>query len=348
MARPSTPPTLRRHATGVFFVRWGGRDHYFSVDEDRSRADFLSPASTHPGAMVAWMTWRARASAEKPARLDNRLTVMELGERFLSHYEGDNRHATAAYFRGHLRRFLNVFGRFFTTEIDEEALTAHRADLLQTDLSPKTICHDLIAIKTMWRWGARLRLCPPLELSVLKPPRTRRGEPQVKSREAIVDFLCGLRGSKHAHLVPLLSLSYLCLLRPSEVVRMSCRRGRFVPIHADEHGPVIPRGLYQLDDSKSEWRTGQPRHVVMTDEAVLWFDALPRQHHYSRLDSFSAGVVRAAGGPGRGWSACVFRDSAASHLLALGVPVADVSLLLGHVPSGEWRSYGRPGWRLLR
>lgn len=360
MPRGRTPPTLRLHARGTWFSRFAGRDFYFTRDEAASRREFLDPQSTHPGALVAWLAWQDRKRLAAPPRPDQRLRTAELVERFLATYEDEGRDDTARYFRKHLKRFNGMFGAILADTINAEALQAFRTDLLTTThiargtdearrLGPKTIAHDLIAVKTLWRWAARMDLVRPIELSVIRAPRTRRGEPQVRSREQITTTLRSLKKS-HPQLVPWLAVAYLALLRPSETFRIMSRAGRFEAIR-DDTGPPIERGLFQLSTGKSEWITGEPRTVILTDEALLWLEQSPpptqaRPLPWSTPAAFSKAASAACGasfGP-----PSVLRDSAASHLLAKGVPLESVSLLLGHVPRGEWRSYGRPGWRVLR
>ena len=337
-------PSLRPHAGGLYTTNWGGRDYYFSRDKAESERAFLDPAGTHPGALANWQAWRAR-STRRPAAGRQRLRIAELARRFLDAYDQDGRPDTESYYAKSLRRFIHAFGDRFTDTVDEQHLDAFRAQLHKRTpkLAPKTIAHELNAVKTLWRYGARLKLCPALELSAIRIPRIEQSWPEDIPPEQVGHMLAKARASADgAQLEVWLALCYLCFLRPSECVRLCSREGRFEPIRADHRGPAIPKALFVLKKSKMQHRTRVPRHIVVTDQAMVWLNSA--RPAWPTLDAFSK-AVRSACGPG---GPHILRDSAASHLHSRGAARGEVDLLLGHVPGRVSLSYDQIDWRSLR
>lgn len=388
-ARPKhQPPTLIRAARGYYYTRWGGQTFTFGSVEEEARAKFLSPASQHPGSLARWAAWREmeqHAASTLQAGARSRRTVIELAEEFFDQYSSAGREETATYFRSHLRRFLHACGAFKASDVDVGMLEAFRVDLSRLGrgaasvpgadvLAPKTIAHDLKAIKTFWRWASSIHPaeCRAIELTAIKVPRQQEPTPHPITPEAVRSMI-SLGAAAHPELRSWLSLMYLAALRPSEVLRIAAGEGRFEPIvypAATPDGPtaggvdrsqagapcrVVERGLYVIR-SKVQHRTGAPRRVVLSDEALMWLDECQRHSviqsgpdrgqlgpRWRTLDSLSRCVRGACGRP-----PSVLRDSAATHLLARGVAWGDVDLLLGHVPSGAGRSYMQIAWHVLR
>lgn len=377
-ARPKhQPPTLIRAARGYYYTRWGGQTFTFGSAEDDARAKFLAPASQHPGSLARWAAWREMeqlAASTLQAGSRSRRTVIELAEEFFDQYSSAGREETATYFRSHLRRFLHACGAFRASDVDVGMLEAFRVDLSRLGrgsasvpgaaaLSPKTIAHDLKAIKTFWRWASSVHPaeCRAIELTAIKVPRQQEPTPHPISPEAVRSMI-SLGAAAHAELRSWLSLMYLAALRPSEVLRIAAGDGRFEPViyPADHHAAgsacrVVERGLYVIR-SKVQHRTGAPRRVVLSDDALMWLEECQRHSviqsgpdrgqlgpRWRTLDSLSRCVRASCGRP-----PSVLRDSAATHLLERGVAWGDVDLLLGHVPSGAGRSYMRIAWHVLR
>lgn len=345
------PPKLTQHASGVWKVRWGGRDHYFTKDRAESERAFHDPQGEHPGSLIRWSRWRAAKLAKREVEAArSALTVVELAERFLLSYANEDRLETARWFRNHLRRFLLIFGRLRAEELTIGALQAFKTDLLamrKTDrtplLAPKTIGHDLTAIKTMLRWAADHELAPVLNLRAVKPPASRPPAPERLTREQVLAWLGKAERADRA-LACYMALNYLCLARPSEIVRLARHEGRFDPVRMPDCS-VHPRGVFVLERSKTEHRVSFPRHLVMSDEALIWFDSLSMMRdRFNTLNAYSA-AVRARSGRSRPKA---LQKSAAWHLQLAGVDLAEVDLLLGHEPTGVWRSYARREFGVLR
>lgn len=356
-------PALRLHATGVHFVRWGGRDHYFTRDRGASERAWLDPKGEHPGALVHYLTWRQRRETRTHELTGARLTVAELVRDMLRGMRAEHGPDTEAYYRKHLRRFGATFGPLRTEDLDEAGLEAWRQDLLGLEtLGPKTKAHDTSAVRRLLAYGARLRVAPRLDLTVLRPPRVRKSVPEPLPRTTIRDRVQALQREGHQALAAWLAVNYLCALRPSEVVRIA--HGQAVPVDlpADADGPAVPGALLELREHKTADSTGAPRVVYVSDEAMTWLphvrplplervrarSAPPRVHELLNRYARAARLRGAPGWPHR------LRDSAASHLLALPGPDGrpadqeDVRLVLGHQPIGELPRYGRRTPRALR
>ncbi len=346
-------PTLRRHASGQYIAKWGGRTHYFGRNLREARAAFADPKGVHPGALVHWQRWsEARLGMHRPAR---RLTVAELVERFLASLTLESRHDTEVYYRTSLRRFLTIAGRLPADALDEPYIADFRADLLGMELGAKTIAHDLNAVKRLWRWGSdpSVALVRPLNLASIRPPRLPRSRPEDMSLARIRAGLAKVRGT---WLEAYLAVNYLGALRPSEVIRLAYGQGQLRDIRAEHGHGSVPLGAVDLFEHKMSRSTTHARVVLVSPEMLVWVRSLAPMPLARKRPSTRGGLnvrylqsryARACAEAGlAGWPHRL-RDSAATHLLALGVSQADTDLVLGHAPAGELRRYGRTSERLL-
>lgn len=364
--RSDTPPELKREPTrGFWYALWGGRMFTFGSHESEARRRFYDADSDHPGALHRWMAHQTAISRRRDARPTvTPPLILELVTAFLDDYAAGGRDEAERYHRKHLTRFLTVLGAMRADLIDEAALVAFRSDLVRLKLSPKTIAHDLGAVKTMWRWACLRHpkeSVPRLELSLVKAPVQDAPTPHPVSRDVLLGMIARAT-SDDALLGECLRMQYLCLMRPTEVVRVLRGEGRFEPLTVPPHvtgagaGNVVERGLLVLA-SKVRHRTGLPRVIPLSERALLSVERVQglasarrelrrsgkRAPLWVRLDSFSSAVRSSTG-----HAPHVVRDTAASDLHALGVAWADIDLLLGHVPSTAGRSYIRLAWHTLR
>lgn len=362
-------PTLRQHQSGHWISSWGGHTHYFGRDKAKAYADFVDPASENPGSLRAWQLHRAAKLRLKPARPSAVITIGELAIRYIDSAKPGTRQA--AYRRGHLRRFVLTFGTIPTYRLDEEAIAAFARSVadLKFDgrrLAPKTVAHEVNAIKSLLRWGmnpANGRLVPALDLSSVRPPRVRRGEPEDIPLATIRDTLDRIQRT-HGQLSLWLRFGYLTAARASEVCRIAHGQGKLKSLPPEGDQPAVADAYLALRDHKTSESTQSDRLIVLSPQALTvlrQLAPLPRVRHAvprlaARLASDEVDPVvgwmnelskhcRAAGVPG--WPHRM-RDSAATHLLAAGVDPATVDLILGHVPKGELARYGRPSLRVLR
>lgn len=327
-------PKLRQHKTGVWFVRFGGRDHYFTINHDESLQAYTEKLSE----------WVRREETKKKHNTTDNITIAELYAAFIDSRAVDVTSWTVSWHRNHLRRFVALWGAFSAGSIDARLLQAFKADLGKLELAPRTQRHDLSAVKAMLQWGVNFEYLAPVNLAAVKPPPLpppkRRGLPITRIRSIIrlaagtergTDSLSGEPLIPDSRVAPWLALCYLALLRPMEAVRLIHREGEFI-----EHG------IFQLSVSKTQARTQMPRCIVLSEQALMWFNSA--SPHWASLSGFEQAVRRSVG-PGLPHP---LRHSAASHLLQAGVARAEIEIILGHLPSRVSLTYAPIEWQPLR
>lgn len=334
--------------------------YYFHLSEEKSRRAFASPVSTHPGSLRSWQHW---LTSQPQAPRGHNHTVADVVRRFIQKYLDEGRVETAAYYRKHLRRFAGVFGAFSVHDVDEEAVAAFGRDLGGLELGPKTISHDLKAVRTLWSWASSPysgRLAPPRNLDLVKIPRVPKGRPEPLTRDELKRAVRDVAAA-HPSLAPWVRLQYLAALRPSEVVRLAYGQGRLAPATSSLGKRPVPDGLIELAEHKMAEKVGHCRIIPLSAAALAQYrllQPLPRLRRSSPrtrtpeqglpirdLQNRYARLCREAGWPGLPHR---LRDSAASHLLERRVPQGDVDLILGHGPIGELLRYGRLDPQSLR
>jgi integrase len=362
-------PSLRLHATGQWFTRFGGRDHYFGTDKAKATQLFLDPASHHEGSLRAYLAHKAAKARLHPPRPGTVVTVAQLALRFIDAAKPGTRQASAR--RTALRRFVLTLGKVPTFRLDEEAIAAFSRSLSDLKikgrrLAPKTVAHEINTIKQMLRWGrspAQGRIVPAMDLACIRPPRVRLGEPEDLPLETIRNTIARIDRT-HPMLALWLRFGYLTACRASEICRVAHGQGKLKTLPPEGEHPAIPEAFIALHDHKTSDSTQSDRVIPLSPQALIVYRQLaplPRQRRSSprpekRLNSDEIDSVFAwlnelsrhcrSAGVG-GWPHRM-RDSAATHLLALGVEPATVDLVLGHAPTGELGRYARPSIRVLR
>lgn len=313
-------PSLRQLPDGRWMTKWGGRKRYFGRDREAARRLFAA-------SLAEWAAWRehvARARTTRPC-VESPL-VEHIARSFIEAKERERGSQLQVYYTKHLGRFVRWHSQARADSIRVGDLEALKQDMLQ-QYAPKTINHDIIAVRALFTWAAEHELIPPVSLRGCRtlalgpPPDKSLTKTQVRTM---------LRRATPA-LEPWLVLNYLCAMRPSEVVRV-----------AHGQGDWVEPGIFRLDRGKMDLATSLKRHVVFSDQATWWIERC--RPLWSRLDSYSSATVRACGPGGPG----VLRHSAATHLAQAGVEAAQIALILGHVPSRVSAIYVRPAWQLLR
>lgn len=407
---PHPTPVIRSktHAGRIsaYVVRWNRKDFYLSADPAEANRLFYADDSTHPGSLKAWRTWRAtRPSTQRASSLANSRkgpALVIVSAEFLLTFADEGRDSTREFFRKHLARFIKVHGRtpllslampntrahVFTAPVVPllEALkrdmqtarlrkkkldpsTGRATVVTRTGYKADTIKNDMIAVKRLFNWAHAMGRCPAISWKGVKAPARRRPEIIPYTPAQLFDAMRIIHASR-PELLPYVALTYLCCLRPSEVLTLVAdarpaeiatfpegfhrikparaladhERGRFEPVR-DEHGSVVdPRGLFLLRRHKNSWRYDTdppPRVVVLTPQAQCWLDAAAPI--WTTLSAFSR-ALRACGAPVRPKR---LQKTGASHLLARGVGEEDVDRLLGHARPGELPSYALPAWHAL-
>lgn len=315
------PPALTKHATGQYFCKWGGKNHYLGTDRDKAETAYHE-------SIRLWSEWRESRRRSRPLAVMQSPLLVDLAARFLDEKELERGWGTRQYYAKHLKRFLHAFGEFRADAIRPRHLAELKEQMFRYRKSAKTISHDMTAVRVLFNWAVALELVPVVSFKGIRNPPL--GPPPDKSMS--VKEIRKLMVKAGENLEPWLRLTYLALLRPSETVRIVNREGRFVE-----------KGVFRLNRGKMDEITALPRHCVLSAEAFKWLERC--KPVWSRLDSFSQAARDRLGkgnGPGR------LRHSAASHLSKLGVDPASIELLLGHVPKRLAVTYYQPAWQHLR
>lgn len=326
-------PTLRRHVTGVYFCQFAGQRRYFSIDLEESRKLYRE-------ALRDWTIWQDERQTER-AHIHDRRRIIDIVRVYLQSRRTDTSPEQYLWARYHLGRFTRVWAALPADDFNARLLQAFKMDLCEmvTDrkkkLAPKTINHDLRAIKALFRWASDMGYCREVNLRAVQTlPLNQLPRKALKPAdvERIISIALGQVSAVHPKtgkplepnpdIAPWLALNYLAALRPSEVVRL---------VHAD--GLWIGKGLFQPRISKTYKDGRHPRVYVLTDEALMWL-----QHAkpiWNCMKNYGAAARRAVG-PGLPHP---LRHSAATHLVASGAPRAEVDLVLGHYPRAVSQIY---------
>lgn len=315
-------PTLRQLPDGRWYTRWSEKRFYFGRDPAEAARRFAD-------SLEQWTAWRDEKQLAFQIKPRDRVTLAELAEQFLEVKLLEGGPDRKRYYKKHLKAFLTGWGLHDATAITVRNLNTIRNDQLRAGYAPKTVNHDITAMKGLMNWAMDLEHIPPVNLRGCK--KLPLGAPPDKSMP--VENAWAFIDGAPDHIRPWLALNYFAVLRPTEVVDIVNGNGSW-----SESEP----GLYRLDRSKTEHRTRQPRHVVFSETAKAWLkECRPR---WSRLDSYSQ-AVRDACGPG---GPHPLRHSAATHLQLMGVDRASIDLILGHLPGRVSLTYARIEWQPLR
>ena len=312
-------PSFQEHPNGQWFTKWGGKFHYFGKQRQEAYEKYLAN-------IAEWAEWRKAKKTQRPPPT-KAFTVIKIVEEFLDDKQVQGGIDLRRYYEKHLCRFQETFKGVRADGIRVNALHALKRDMQVASYAPKTINHDLIAVKAMLNWAVDHEMIPPVHLRGCKtlplgPPR-QRAIPIAR----VLAMLC----TSDTNMRSWLAINYLALMRPTEVIRV---------VH--QQGEWTEPGVFRLDRGKIDTKARYARHVVFTPEALSWLSTC--QPVWSRLDSYSQAVRRACGHGGPH----PLRHSGATHLAQSGVAREDIDLLLGHVPGRVSLTYAPIVWQPLR
>lgn len=317
-------PSMRRHKTGVFFVRHKGKDTYFSLDEAASRR-----------AYEQWLqgTW-ARTAAE-PAS-SSQPSLVRIADAYLEYVYRTRGKKLSQDYRAYLQPLMRYGGGpevgllLRPQDVNVALLDALGIDMISAGYKPRTVNHTLKAIKRMLMWAADRDM-------INEPPRLRR-LPTVPVPKPTPKVLCARNARnwvaeaaiKDERLVPWLSLIYLSCLRPSEAASLAHDRGEWI-----EEGVYAIRG-------KTTGSTGDYRYMVFSDEGLEHVSAL--RPCWKTWDGMSrrCRTLCSYGGPRQ------LRSWGATHLRRAGVPLPTVRCVLGHGDGGAVDHYLERGFAEAR
>ncbi len=314
------PPRLFLHATGQWASKWGGRFHYFGAVEATAQVKYLD-------SIKDWMIWQQSKRSKLPSQVRRPHLVIGLSERFLKEKADEGGTGRRRHYENHLRLFLHTYGRLRGDMIRGSHLNDFRAWMVKEGYAPRTINHHLSAVKSLLYWASGLDLIPLVNL------RTVRGMvlPPVPDKSLSKKQVRHILAKTPDRARPWVAINYLCLMRPSEVVRV-----------VNGWGEWEEKWLFRLHQGKVDSRTQEFRRIVFSDRALWWLEQC--EPHWTRQDSYYRALAR-AGVPD---APHPLRHTAATHLARLGAARADIDLLLGHLPPRVSRTYVRIDWRALR
>lgn len=326
-------PQLRKHATGQFFVRYGGRDHYLGHDKKAAEKQYLDH-------LDGWRHWRGEKSdrAERDKGRGRKL-LGEVAEAFFKEKQRELGPDGRYFYEKTLRPLLMAYAAEPIDWIRPRHLNAIKSDMLAKGKKPKTINHVLNSTRSLMRWaGAMEFVTQPLDFTVV---RNVPIGPVRHQHASAIEVIEAVRQAPE-HLRPILAVQYLGVMRPTEVMRIVNREGEWVD-----------RGVFVLDRGKMDRKVSMHRHLMVSDEAMGWLDmAEPRR--YTTLAGYSS-AVRGYRHSRGGWvpgpfplGPKVLQKSAAQHLVMRGVPDADIELLLGHYTNRLSVTYFSRNWGRLR
>lgn len=315
-------PSLQRHVRGQYFIKFGGEQHYLGTD--LKEAEKLYAAK-----LVEWAAWREQQK-ERRERVSSKLTFAELVELFEKSRFPDVSADMHRYYKNHLRRAVNVFGRMPAAMVTGKYLATYLVDLRQvvsdrTDapLGPKTVKHEIAAIKAVLNWAMDVELVPEIRLSGVKPPRAAPKRKKALTLEFIKGIVARAR-AEDPNLECWIAVHYLAGCRPSELPRLAARDGEMVHQAADG-------AIFDIV-GKSTWKTGEMRHVYLSPEALVYFNAMKPQWKTWRAYARRVSALSPGG-------AHPLRHSAYAHLRAMGVAEEEIAQFVGHARTDVARSY---------
>jgi integrase len=329
------PPGLHLHKTGQWFVMWGRKFRYLGRDRKVAEDRYLHDEREGLPAWTRWREQRSQAARSRPHSVS--ITVLELAAKFTAAIRVETGEERANGLDKHLRRFVASFGLDTAANVRPIQIQSLKDQMIRDSFAPRTINHDLQAVRQMFRWAVRLEYIHPVNLDGVRKERLGEIPDRSLPVTAVQRFICQAPGQLRAWL----AITYLCGMRPSETVRVVRNQGHWVH-----------RGVFKLDKYKTHRISPVARHILFTPEALRWLALC--EPVWTRLDSFSPAVHRYQTDPDGdplhdpAWTAHRLRHSAATHLLARRVPRADVDEWLGHYPGRVSVTYMPMRWLPLR
>lgn len=312
------PPKLSLHKSrNVWFVKFRGKFFYFTKHKAESEQRYAVWISEH---------WTPAVSAEIQRKQTRReeLGLLELTEAYLSWVRQQHSQKLMKDYRNYLRPLMRygditaVARHLRPSDIDVPLMESLKVDMLKAGYAPRSVNHTLKSVSRLLRWGLRMQLLTSApDLSLVTPARVPAPQPQAGSHRDLLRLLYLARYGD-PRLVPWLVVNYLACLRPSELPRLVRQ--------ASTHG-VDSSGVVQIE-GKTTYKTGQPRYVLLSEEALSWLHVA--EPHWVHWESYSKRVnkICKSGGPRK------LRSWGATHLRQAGVPLPDIRTILGHSEGG--------------
>lgn len=351
------PPKLSKHATGQWFVKWGGKTHYLGTDQKAAEAKYAEHLS-------AWSAWRQQRTgaieASRPSA--GGLVVAGAVVGWLTARAGDISPRLLRGYRADIRPVLDAAGSLPVSALDAAKLNAIKADLRAAGKSPSTINHTLRATKQMLQWcmDYHPRSCPPMNLRAVKLAREPKRSDLAKTPAQIAEYIAAAE-VRDARLGPWLRLGFLTGCRVGELVRLVRGEGRW-------HKPDKGRCVFATRN-KTAHRTDEPeRFIVLSEQACIelsrcgrhwatpgglshaWHDLFGPQPRPIDLDDGEP-TPRGIDEEHKHLPALpikCLRHSCYQALLDADVEFNRARLLMGHSVQGSWGNYANAPWHTWR
>lgn len=297
------------------------KDGWYAWKDGRQVSLGVKGRGNRKAAQAALLRLMTAPPTPPQPKAETTATVGEITNAFLDNAQGRVKPETMAVWRSALRRLDKKFGvRTAST------LTPHEVEAFarRPGISNGTINSSLTSVVTCFRWAVRGGLLAVNPLSgVRKPPCGSRGSSAVLTP----DEFRRLHDAASPAFRPFLLGLWLTGCRPGELARLTVNDVDF------------EAGVAVLADHKTAGKTGKPRLIFLSPEAV----ALVRSQHPAGLVfrnswgngwnrfTLQAAMERARAKAGVPHAICYgLRHSFATEALAKGVPDATVAALLGH------------------
>ena len=250
------------------------------------------------------------------------LTAQELADRFLTDARSRLKLSTLNWYERTLTGLANTFGPRPAAAVTPDELQAW---LLRTGWGDTTRNHVVGILRVAYRWAERRRLISDDPTRFLtKPPKRSRGAEAVLSAGDHERLMAAAAPT----LRPVLAVLYGTGARPSEVAAIT----------AENFDPAA--ACVRLTEHKAA-RHGRPRIVYLTPDLVKLLGEKKEAHRSGPLlrnargnpwtkDAIVLAFRRLRSRTGVRATAYHYRHTAATDLLAAGVPDAHVAELLGH------------------
>lgn len=336
-------PSLRLHARGVWFCRFGGRDHYFTRDRAESQALYLELLDRR---------WVPYASARQRSMPADKVTIVEASELYLADVLTNLGKRRMGAYRNYLAEFIRAWGALPLKNLNAQMLGAMKSDLAAAGRAPRTVNHAIKAVRRMYSFAAdHFQMERRADLSKVKLLKVPRPVPKAPQLAGVVGLIMAATEPGHPRsagwkatnrypqaprppdprLRPWLALNYLACLRPSELVRL---------VHG--HGQWIHRGVFEMTSKVQKSDGENYRYVVLSEEALGWLSlAAPAWRTWEAYSKALRDIV-GPGGPRR------LRSWGATHLRRAGISRAEIGAVLGHEQDGSLRNYVEEDWVQLR
>jgi integrase len=346
------PPQLRLHATGQFFVRFGGKNHYLGKDSQAAQRQY-------PELLRAWSAWRSARGRVLEQVRPGSMTVAEAAEAWLLARAAEASPKLLRGYRADLRPIVSAAGALPMAALDAAKLIAISADLRVAGRSPSTINHTIRAAKMMIQWAMDTHpsACPPINLRPLRLQRERKRADLAAPPAQVARYIAAAE-ALDPRLGPWLRLGFLTGARVGELVRLVHGLGRW---HRPDRGAFV-----FATSNKTAHSTGEgDRFIVLTEEAIEqlrlcgrhW--STPNGFSHAWSDRFGDQPAPAGGGeppPGIDQASPdlpqrpvkFLRHSAYQGLLDAGVEFNRARILMGHAVPGSWGHYAAAPWHAWR